>query len=107
MLRKNVVRNNDFGLGGRDLNGRDMFYDGTGTQNCFSGNTLRSPNLPVDNSTFAPCPAPAANTQNQAAQDTAIGWIAGVNSKKTRRRSRSSGSGTRTRPRRASSRWCG
>ena len=82
VLRKNVVRNNAFGLGGRDLNGRDMFYDGTGTQNCFSGNTLLSPNLPVNNSTFAPCPAPAANTKNQAAQDTAIGWIAGVDSKK-------------------------
>lgn len=81
VLRKNTVRNNDFGLGGRDLNGRDMFYDGSGTQNCFSGNTLRSPNLPVDNSTFAPCPGPAANTRNSAAQTEAIGWIAAVNAK--------------------------
>ncbi len=81
VLRRNVVRNNDFGLGGRDLNGRDMFYDGTGTQNCFSGNTLRSPNLPLDNGTFAACPAPAANTRNAAAQGEAIGWIAGVSAK--------------------------
>ncbi len=81
VLRRNTVRNNDFGLGGRDLNGRDMFYDGSGTQNCFSNNTLRSPNLPADNSTFAPCPGPAANTRNSAAQSEAVGWIAAVNAK--------------------------
>ena len=45
-LRNNVVRNNDFGLGGRDLNGRDLFYDGSGTRNCFANNRLRSPTCP-------------------------------------------------------------
>ena len=81
ILRRNVVRNNDFGLGGRDLNARDMFYDGSGTQNCFSGNTVRSPNLPENNGTFAPCPAPATNTRDQTAQNTAVGWIAAVSAK--------------------------
>jgi hypothetical protein len=39
VLRGNTVRNNEFGLGGEDLNGRDMVYDGSGTGNCFSGNS--------------------------------------------------------------------
>ena len=33
----NVVRNNEFGLGGTDLNGRELAYDGNG-----SGQLLRS-----------------------------------------------------------------
>jgi len=79
ILRNNVVRGNDFGLGGTDLNGRDMAYDGTGTGNCFEGNVVRSPNLPADNSTFAPCPGPAANTRNAAAQQEALSWALSVN----------------------------
>ncbi len=79
ILRSNTVRNNDFGLGGSDLNGRDMFYDGSGTGNCFAGNTVRSPNVPADNSTFAPCPGPAANTLNSAAQQEGLSWVLGVN----------------------------
>ena len=35
----NVVRDNAFGLGGTDLNGRELAYDGNGSGNCFSGNT--------------------------------------------------------------------
>ena len=54
------MRGNDFGAGG-DLNGRDMVYDGSGSGNCFEGNTLRSPNLPADNGTFVPCPGPNPN----------------------------------------------
>ena len=79
ILRGNTVRNNDFGLGGSDLNGRDMFYDGSGTGNCFAGNVVRSPNVPADNSTFAPCPGPAANTLNSAAQQEGLSWVLGVN----------------------------
>ena len=74
-LRNNVVRNNDFGLGGRDLNGRDLFYDGSGTRNCFANNRLRSPNLPAGNSTFSSCPGPARNAFDEAAQATAIAWV--------------------------------
>jgi hypothetical protein len=73
-LRGNTIRNNQFGLGGRDLNARDMFYDGTGTRNCFQGNVTTTGNLPADNGTFAPCPAPAKNTPNSAAQSEVFGW---------------------------------
>jgi hypothetical protein len=79
ILRNNTIRNNDFGLGGTDLNARDMFYDGSGTRNCFSGNVTRSPNVPADNSTFAPCPGPPSNTFNGSAQGEGVSWIAGVN----------------------------
>ncbi len=78
-LRSNTIRDNDFGLGGRDLNGRDMVYEGSGTRNCFSGNTLRSPNVPANNSTFAPCPGPANNTPNSQALNEILSWVLGVN----------------------------
>ncbi len=55
VLVSNVVKNNKFGKGGADLNGRDMLYDGSGTGNCFEGNTVMSPNVPADNKTFVPC----------------------------------------------------
>ena len=74
VLRNNTVRNNVFGLGGRDLNGRDMYYDGSGTGNCFSGNATTTINLPADNSTFSPCPGPARNPFNQSVQGEAFGW---------------------------------
>jgi hypothetical protein len=79
VLRANTIRNNQFGLGGGDLNGRDMFYEGSGTTNCFAGNVTRSPNVPADNSTFAPCPGPANNTPNSAALQEGLSWITGVN----------------------------
>ena len=34
----NQVHDNEFGLGGADLNGRELFYDGSGTDNCFGPN---------------------------------------------------------------------
>ncbi len=74
VLRDNVVRNNQFGFGGADLNGRDMVYDGSGSGNCFEGNQLYSPNVPTSNSTFAPCPGPAQNTPDQAALTEALGY---------------------------------
>jgi len=77
ILRNNVVRGNLFGKGGADLNGRDMVYDGSGTGNCFQDNVVLSPNVPADNSTFAPCPGPAQNTFNQAALVEAIGFAVG------------------------------
>lgn len=55
VLVGNVVKNNRFGLGGQDLNGRDLIYDGSGSGNCFEGNTTPSPNVPEDNRTFVPC----------------------------------------------------
>ena len=78
ILRDNTIRDNQFGLGGDDLNGRDMFYDGSGTGNCFSGNVTLSPNVPASGSVFAPCPGPPQNARDQAAQNEGVGWITGV-----------------------------
>ena len=74
----NQVHDNQFGLGGADLNGRELFYDGSGSDNCFG------PNVGVDDDdarpTARPSPrarSPGANTFNQAAQDEAINWSVG------------------------------
>jgi Right handed beta helix region len=72
VLRNNVVRGNDFGLGAEDLNGRDMFYGGDGSGNCFEANVLRSPTLPADGSTFVACGQP--NTLNEAARNEGIAF---------------------------------
>jgi hypothetical protein len=72
LLRGNEVRSNDFGLGGADLNGRDLFYDGSGSENCFEGNVVRSPNVPADGSTFSACGTP--NSFNEAARNEAVRW---------------------------------
>jgi hypothetical protein len=74
ILRNNTVRGNDFGSGG-DLNGRDMLYDGSGTGNCFQGNTLRSPTIPADGHTFASCPGPAQNTPDASVLNQAIAFV--------------------------------
>ena len=77
VLIGNQVRGNTFGAGGADLNGRDMFYDGSGRGNCFENNTTLSPNLPADNSVFVKCPGPSTidALNNPAAQGEAIGWV--------------------------------
>jgi Periplasmic copper-binding protein (NosD) len=75
LLEGNEVRNNKFGLdGGADLNGRDMFYEGSGSKNCFEGNVIQSPNVPSDNSTFAACPKADANAFNEGARNEALSW---------------------------------
>jgi hypothetical protein len=60
-LEGNVVRDNAFGLGGTDTNGRELAYDGNGTGNCFSGNTGVANTIPADGSTLAACPFSGAN----------------------------------------------
>jgi hypothetical protein len=70
----NKVMNNKLGLGGQDLNGYDLYYDGDGSGNCFSGNTGVSTMLPADGSTFAACPFSGTNTFNSTAQQQAFGW---------------------------------
>jgi hypothetical protein len=50
-----------------------MFYDGSGSSNCFEGNQLQSPNVPADNSTFSACGQP--NRYNDGARNEAIGWV--------------------------------
>ena len=72
LLEGNQVRANDFGLGGADLNGRDLFYDGSGKENCFEANTTRSPNVPADNSAFVACGQP--NAFNEGARNEAVSW---------------------------------
>ena len=57
-LRDNIVRSNEFGLGGLDKNGRDLVYTGNGTGNCFEGNTGVETTVPADPADFPPCPGP-------------------------------------------------
>jgi hypothetical protein len=64
----NVVRGNDFGLGGSDRNGRDLAYDGNGTDNCFGPNAGVAVTIPESGSTLAPCPFAGANAFDQDAQ---------------------------------------
>jgi len=82
-LRNNVVRNNRFGLDGKDLNGRDLAYDGSGTGNCFLGNVLTSP-VPYlgSQATYAPCPGPSENAIDPTVLGEAAQWIAAQNPKK-------------------------
>jgi hypothetical protein len=63
----NQVRNNEFGLNGTDLNGRDLAYNGNGSDNCWGPNTGVSVTIPADGSTLVPCPFTGANTPDQDA----------------------------------------
>ena len=69
-LERNVVRNNQFGLGGTDTNGIDLMYDGNGSDNCFSMEGVTS-TFPADGSTFAGCGGP--NAFSQSVQDADAG----------------------------------
>jgi hypothetical protein len=70
-LDRNIVRNNVFGLGGTDANGRDVAYDGSGSDNCF---TLLPTDTayPADKSTVAKCTG--ANGLDSAARDQMVKW---------------------------------
>jgi hypothetical protein len=57
--------------------GRELFYDGTGTDNCFGPNVGVQTTTPADGSTFNPCPFTGANTFNQSAQGEALNWSVG------------------------------
>jgi Right handed beta helix region len=72
----NQVRDNVFGRGGTDLNGRDLFYDGDGSGNCFGPNTGVAATVPAAGSTLVPCPFSGPNAFDQAAQIEALGWAA-------------------------------
>ena len=80
VLVDNRVTGNTTGNNGKDINGRDLFYDGSGSGNCFSDNTLTAG---VDQPAFTTVAFPACNaagqpgptnTFNGPAQDEAIGW---------------------------------
>jgi len=63
----NKVQNNEFGLNGTDLNGRDLAYNGNGSDNCFGPNTGVSVTIPANGSTLPTCPFTGANTPDEAA----------------------------------------
>jgi hypothetical protein len=69
----NVVRDNAFGLDGTDLNGRELAYEGNGSDNCFSGNTGVSVTIPADGSTLAACPFTGANAFSADVQAQMLG----------------------------------
>jgi Right handed beta helix region len=73
----NQVHDNQFGLGGADLNGRELFYDGSGSDNCFGPNVGVQNTTPANGDTFAPCPFTGPNTFDSAAQSEAISWDVG------------------------------
>ena len=70
----NAVHDNVFGNGGKNTNGRDLFYDGTGTDNCFGPNVGVAVTVPANGSTMNPCPFKGANTFDAAAQGEAVNW---------------------------------
>jgi pectinesterase len=71
-LDRNVVRNNQFGLNGTDTNGRDLAYDGSGSDNCFTL-TPAITTFPTNRSTFAKCTG--ANGMQQSVRDTMLSWV--------------------------------
>jgi plastocyanin len=68
------VQFNQMGMGGADPNGRDLFYDGNGSDNCFSDNEGVKATFPADGSTFAACPFKGANAFSSDAQGQAVNW---------------------------------
>jgi hypothetical protein len=70
-LDRNVIRNNQFGLNGTDVNGYDVVYDGSGTDNCFTLGATDT-TFPADRSTIATCSGP--NGMQQAARAQMVGW---------------------------------
>ena len=70
----NSIANNQFNANGTDLNGRDLTYDGNGSNNCVAGNTGVLTTVPADGSTFAPCPFTGANAFKGDVQAQLINW---------------------------------
>jgi hypothetical protein len=70
----NSFTNNQFGLNGTDLNGRDIVYDGNGTNNCFSGNTGVLTTVPDNSSNLPACPFSGANAFSSAVQQELASW---------------------------------
>jgi hypothetical protein len=70
----NRITGNAFGAGGEDLNGRDLAYDGNGSDNCWGPNTGVQSMLPADGSVYASCPFSGANAFSKPAQDELVGY---------------------------------
>ncbi len=73
----NQIKGNSYGNGGKNPNGRDIFYDGSGSDNCVDVGASQN-NVPLNNNTFLPCPFKGANTLNEAAQGEAVGWALSI-----------------------------
>jgi plastocyanin len=73
----NQIKGNQFGKDGTDLNGRDLFYDGDGSGNCFEGNTGVRVTLPDDPETFPACQGVGQNKLNTDTQGIAVNWAVG------------------------------
>jgi hypothetical protein len=70
----NSFTNNQFGKNGTDLNGRDLVYDGSGKNNCFSGNTGVQVTMPADPAVWAGCPFTGDNAFSADGQNTMVSW---------------------------------
>jgi hypothetical protein len=73
----NTVTGNEFGLGGQDINGRDLFYDGSGSDNCWGPNSGVQKTTPENGSTLAACPFSGTNAFSADAQNEALNWAVG------------------------------
>jgi hypothetical protein len=73
----NQVKNNTFGDGGADLNGRDLVYDGNGQDNCFGPNTGVTSTFPENGSTLVDCPFTGNNNFEPAVQAAMVNWAVG------------------------------
>jgi Right handed beta helix region len=73
-LRGNKIENNVFGNTGKNVNGRDIFYDGSGFDNCVGPNTGVQVTTPASGSTLTACPFTGANAFSQDGQNEAVNW---------------------------------
>jgi hypothetical protein len=73
-LESNRISGNEFGLGGTDLNGRDLVYDGNGTGNCWGPNTGVQVTVPADAAHFPGCPFAGANAYKEEVFNEVVGW---------------------------------
>jgi hypothetical protein len=71
---RNRIIGNEFGWSGADLNGRDISYEGSGSDNCFSDNGETQNNVPADNSELVACPFSGENGVNDAARQEMIAF---------------------------------
>jgi plastocyanin len=74
-LDNNQVVDNTFGAGGTDVNGHDIVYDGSGSNNCFNGNTFSAPNFPTNAARFPACPFTGSNALSNADRSQMLKWI--------------------------------
>ncbi|MBK5117321.1 MAG: hypothetical protein JJE23_10445 [Thermoleophilia bacterium] len=83
LSKDNMFVNNKMGRGGSDSNGFDFFSDGSGSGNCYSGNstsTFDPSGTATDAFLYPPCPAPpppASGTGTSTGDGTQFGELVG------------------------------